>query len=91
MFSGGKITDKAADTILIKMLDTDVLIKARESGKYVELKEMPHNIAKDLGLLKTSDASAVRKACEAVVKENQKAVDDYRKGSAKSIFFFKSS
>lgn len=87
MFSSGKITDKAADTILIKMLDTDILVKARKSGKYVELKEMPHNITKDLGLLKTSDASAVRKACEAVVKENQKAAEDYKSGNSKSIFF----
>lgn len=87
MFSTGKITDKAADAILIRMLDTDILVKARESGRYMELKDMPHNIARDLGLLKTSDAGAVRAACEETVKENPKAVEDFKAGNAKSVFF----
>ncbi len=87
MLSSGKITDRAADMILIRMLDSDVLVKVRESSSYIELKEMPHDIAGDLGLLKSSDASALRKACEDAVKENRKAVADYKAGNAKSIFF----
>ncbi|VVB98645.1 Aspartyl/glutamyl-tRNA(Asn/Gln) amidotransferase subunit B [uncultured archaeon] len=87
MFSTGKITDKAADQILMKMLDTDVLVKARKSGTYVELKEKPHELAKDLGLLRSSDAGALKAACAEAVKETPQAVEDYRAGNAKSIFF----
>ncbi len=87
MFSTGQVTDKAADQILIGMLDTDILIKARESGAYVELRDTPRNVANDLGLLKSSDSGALKAACEQAVKENQKAVSDYKAGNAKSIFF----
>lgn len=87
MFSTGKVTDKAADSILIRMLDMDILVKARETGKYVELKDTPENIAKDLGLLRTTDSVAIKAACEQAIAENQKAVDDYKAGNAKSIFF----
>ncbi len=87
MLSAGKITDKAADAVLISMLDTDVLVKARGRGEYVELKEMPQDIAKALGLLRSSDTRAIRAACEEAVKENRKAADDYKAGNAKSLFF----
>ncbi len=73
MFSAGQVTDNAADKILMGMLD-DKNASAMDA-------------AKSLGVLKSSDAGALRKACEDAVKENEKAASDYKAGNAKSLFF----
>ncbi|MBU0585892.1 Asp-tRNA(Asn)/Glu-tRNA(Gln) amidotransferase subunit GatB [Candidatus Micrarchaeota archaeon] len=87
MFSDGKITDNAMEQILIKMLDMDVLVKSRENNKYIRLKEMPREIAKELQLFKSQDNELLNRACLESIKENPKAVDDYQQGKEKSIFF----
>jgi aspartyl-tRNA(Asn)/glutamyl-tRNA(Gln) amidotransferase subunit B len=68
------------------MLDSREMAESRESGKPTA-GAMPLGIAKSLGLLKTGDLSAVKKACEEAIKENNKAVLDYRGGNAKSLHF----
>lgn len=86
MFSSGKVTDKAADQVLISMLDSKEMAEARDSGKPAA-GAMPLGIAKSLGLLKAKDLAAVKKACEEAIKENSKAVLDYKGGNAKSLHF----
>ncbi len=85
MFSEGKITDKATDQILIKILDN--VLKIRENSKYTGLTTIPREIAIKLDLLKTNDDITIRKICEEIIKENPKAIKDYKIGNMKSIFF----
>ncbi len=82
MFSSGSITDKAADQILIRLLDSGV-----KEGGVIVLRTTPLDIARGFGLLRSVDPAAMRAACEKVVKENAKAVSDYRNGNQKSMFF----
>ena len=73
LFSSGSITDKASDQILIKMLS--------------DAKLSPSEIAKSSGLMKSADTAALKDACMKSVKENEKAVSDFKAGNQKSLFF----
>ncbi len=73
LFSSGSITDKATDQILIKMLNGNV--------------GAPGIIALSSGLMKSADSAALKDACMKAVKENEKAVTDFKAGNQKSLFF----
>jgi aspartyl-tRNA(Asn)/glutamyl-tRNA(Gln) amidotransferase subunit B len=77
LFSSGSITDNAADQVLMK------LIEALKQGRAAT----PTDIAKSSGLLKSADSSALKDACARAVKANEKAVQDYKAGNQKSLFF----
>ncbi|MEW6528908.1 MAG: Asp-tRNA(Asn)/Glu-tRNA(Gln) amidotransferase subunit GatB [Candidatus Micrarchaeota archaeon] len=99
MFCEGKITDKVVEQILIKMLDSDAQEKDEDkelksglklgskSESEPKLKPMPSELVKKLELLKTDDNVTIREICNNIVKENPKAVEDYKTGNTKSIFF----
>ena len=53
----------------------------------IEKNFSPKDFVKKEGLGKVSGEEEIRKACEKVVKEHQKAVDDYLAGNEKSLHF----
>lgn len=75
MFSNGEITDKGMETILIKMLDSK------------NLEKTPKKIAEKSGLLKKSNQKELYAVCKTIIKQNPKAIKDYKTGNTKSIFF----
>jgi len=64
------ITDTTAQRIMEQLIENTFSPK-----KYVEEK----------GLSQLTDLSEIKKHCEKVIKENQKAVDDYKNGEAKAV------
>ncbi len=68
----GKISGSAAKTVFKVMFE--------KGGE-------PDNIVEDLGLEQTNDESAIASAIDKVMKENQKAVKDYKTGAEKSFGF----
>lgn len=68
----GKITENVAHKIIEKLV-----VKLFNVNEYV----------KKEGLLTISDSSEIEKLCSKVISENQKAVEDYKAGDAKSLNF----
>ena len=82
LFFAGSITDKAADQILMRLLDSAV----KDAGP-ARIDLRPMDIAKKAGLLRSADKAALKDACRKAVDENPKAVSDYKGGNQKSLFF----
>src|SRR3989344_4575304 len=59
----------------------DVLVKVFETGGD------PHEIVKSEGLSQVSDEASLRKTIEKIINENQKAVEDYKKGKGNALQF----
>jgi len=75
----GTITDKSGVEILRVMLDQ------RQKGEHIESAE---GIVKRLNLAKTSgDAGAIAAAIQEAIRENPKALEDYRSGKAGALNF----
>jgi len=66
----GKITSKIAKEIFPVMFDT---------GK------KPEDIVKDMNMEQILDVDSIEKVCKEVVEENQKVVEDYKKGKKAAI------
>ena len=72
MIDHGKISSKTAKTVLLEMFNTGA---------------DPSNIVDEKKLSQLTDQSEVEAIINQVVKENQKAVDDYKKGKENSFQF----
>jgi len=72
LFQNNKITDKTAKETLIKLID-----KPFSPKEYIE--------KNNLSIV--SDSKNIDKLCREVIKENQSAVEDFKKGNDKSIHF----
>ncbi len=69
-----KITSQVARDLLNQLAD----------GR---LKSSPRKQVEKEGLAAVSDSKEIKKFCEATIKENQKAVEDFRKGEEKALNF----
>jgi len=72
MIEKGVVSSSGAQEILRVMFDRGV---------------DPHELLEELGLAQVSDENALRRAAEEVIKENPKAVADYKKGKEASLQF----
>lgn len=72
MSQTGKIGSSAADDIIVAIIET---------GK------RPADIAKEKNLIQVSDISAIEKIVDTAIKNNEKAVADYRAGNENSLKF----
>jgi aspartyl-tRNA(Asn)/glutamyl-tRNA(Gln) amidotransferase subunit B len=70
MLEAGRITNTAAKEILMEIW--------QNGGD-------PEAIANTMGLLQVSDEAAITEAVDAVIRENAKAVADYRKGNDRAL------
>jgi len=77
MFGTKKITSQVARELLNKTGDKTLYKEAKSPADYVKKKN----------LMAVSDASEIRKFCEEAIKENPKAVEDYKKGEEKALNF----
>ncbi len=67
-----QITDKTGQRLIEKLIE-----KPFDVGEYV----------KKEGLLAVSDINLIENVCKKVIKENQKAVEDYKKGEEKALHY----
>lgn len=72
MFKGGKLTDKNAEMAIRKM---------------VEEKRPPEKIVAEYNMERSDVTDALVETIKGIVKKNQKAVDDYKSGNHKAIYF----
>ena len=72
-----KITNQVARELLNKIADKTLYKEAKSPSDYVSKKN----------LSAVSDVSEIKKLCEEAIKENKKAVEDYKKGEEKSLNF----
>jgi len=77
LFGNKKITAMVAKDILNKIADGTLYKKYKTPREYVEREN----------LAAVSDSSEIKKLCEEAIKENPKAVDDYKKGEEKALNF----
>ena len=69
---GGEVSTRTAKDVLSKMFETGA---------------DPDNIIKEEGLEQISDETEITKIVEEVIKENEKAVEDYKKGKETAVKF----
>ena len=67
-----KITDLVGKEILEEMINKNT---------------SPLNLIKKKSLEKISDEDKIKKLCEEVIKDNQQAVQDFKQGNEKALFF----
>ncbi len=77
LLSGKKITAQVAKDILNKVADRSLYKKYKTPKEYVEKEK----------LSAVSDSSEIKRFCQEAIKENPKAVEDYKKGEEKSLNF----
>ncbi|MBW3022679.1 Asp-tRNA(Asn)/Glu-tRNA(Gln) amidotransferase subunit GatB [Candidatus Woesearchaeota archaeon] len=74
MFGTKQVTGQVARELLNKIADKTLYKEAKSPSEYTK--------KKDLGAV--SDSSEIKKFCQEAIKENPKAVEDYKKGEEKS-------
>lgn len=75
---------------VIEMISNNLLSArgAKEIFKKLETENKdPKQLANDLGLIQKNDVEELTKLAEKIIKENQKAVDEYRAGKLSSLQF----
>ncbi|MEM4336382.1 MAG: Asp-tRNA(Asn)/Glu-tRNA(Gln) amidotransferase subunit GatB [Candidatus Woesearchaeota archaeon] len=77
LFSNKKITNIVARELLNKISDKTLYKEAKSPLEYV----------KEKNLFAVVDYSEIEDVCKSVLKENEKAVEDYKKGEEKALNF----